>query len=128
MKNPTPIFLALIFISQLSGCSSSQKTVTPPTTIVEHKITKSVTPHLWSGHKVLPESEALCAEKSKSILHSLGFKSVVQNGSFTYGNFNDNRAALKCLTVAKQTFVYYAVAGPQVKLVETLRNEIAWKF
>ncbi|GAA0820218.1 hypothetical protein KO495_06570 [Colwellia sp. D2M02] len=110
----------------------NNKQATAPTTVkTQHTIVtvpKTYAPHLWSGHKALPESVELCAQKSQSILNSLGFKSVVQNGNYTYGNFNDNRAALKCFTQSEQTIVYYAVAGPQVTLVEKLRNEIAWKF
>ncbi len=89
---------------------------------------KSYTPQLWSHHQLLNETPALCAEKGVSILTSLGFNSVIKNGNYVYGNFNMNRAAIKCVQVNEQTFVYTAVAGADVKLVEKLRNEIAWKL
>lgn len=100
-------------------------------TVTETKLVtveKEYTPQLWSHHKVVKESPALCAVKGVSILNSLGFKSVVKNGNYVYGNFSNNRAAIKCVTVDKQTFVYAAVAGADVKTVEKLRNEIAWKL
>lgn len=115
------ILLLLIFVLALAGCASNPeiKTVT---------IEKTFTPHLWSDHKELNESVEMCAIKGESILSSLGFKSVVKNGNYVYGNFNDNRAAIKCVKVSGKTFVYVAVAGPEVKLVEKLRNEIVWKL
>ncbi|WP_217693834.1 hypothetical protein [Thalassotalea sp. PP2-459] len=91
-------------------------------------VEKEYTPQLWSHHKLLKETPELCAVKGVSILSSLGFKSIVKNGNYVYGNFSSNRAAIKCVSVNKQTFVYTAVAGADVKLVEKLRNEIAWKL
>lgn len=91
-------------------------------------VAKEYTPQLWSHHKILKESPELCAVKGVTILNSLGFKSVVKNGHYVYGNFNNNRAAFKCVEVNQQTFVYLAVAGADVKIVEKLRNEIAWKL
>jgi hypothetical protein len=91
-------------------------------------VSKEYTPQLWSHHILLEESPALCADKGVSILNSLGFKSVVKNGNYAYGNFTNNRAAIKCVSVNNKTFVYTAVAGSDVKLVEKLRNEIAWKL
>ena len=124
-------YLTLAFIITLSGCASSpEKTpeskVVPKTKLVTVK--KEYTPQIWSHHKLLKETPELCAVKGVSILKSLGFKSVVQNGNYVYGNFSNNRAAIKCVKVDKQTFVYTAVAGADVKVVEELRNEISWKL
>ena len=50
------------------------------------------------------------------------------SGSYVYGNYINNRAAIKCTRVENKTFVYAVVAGPKVKIVERLRNEIIWKL
>jgi hypothetical protein len=89
---------------------------------------KTYIPQLWSHHKqlnILPEQ---CAVKGIEILKSLGFSSVVKNGTYVYGNFELNRATIKCVGVDKHTFVYTAVAGESVKQVEQLRNKISWKL
>lgn len=115
----------------MSGCASNPENAAEPKVITKTKLVtvkKEYTPQLWSHHKLLNETPELCAEKGVSILNSLGFKSVVKNGNYVYGNFSSNRAAIKCVTVNKQTFVYTAVAGADVKLVEKLRNEISWKL
>jgi len=85
-------------------------------------------PQLWSHHKQLDISSEQCATNGVDILNSLGFSSVVQNGNYVYGNFNYNRATIKCVNVADRTFVYTAVAGKDVTQVEQLRNQIAWKL
>ena len=71
---------------------------------------------------------SLCALKGLSALKSLGFTSVVQNKNFVYGNFHDNRAAVKCVPKGDASFVYLAVAGPDKAIVERLRNELSWKI
>ncbi|MBF7072309.1 hypothetical protein ISG33_02685 [Glaciecola sp. MH2013] len=124
-------YLSLALIITLSGCAVSQKEMPEPKVVTETKLVtveKEYTPQLWSHHKTLKETPEVCAMKGESILNSLGFKSVVKNGNYVYGNFNNNRAAIKCVKVSKQTFVYTAVAGADVKLVEKLRNEIASKL
>jgi hypothetical protein len=124
-------YLTLALIILLSGCATSLEKEPDTNAIAKTKlitVKKEYTPQLWSHHKLLKESPALCAEKGVSILNSLGFKSVVKNGNYVYGNFSNNRAAIKCVTVNNQTFVYTAVAGADVKLVEKLRNEISWKL
>ncbi|MDP5143371.1 hypothetical protein ORJ00_11505 [Rheinheimera baltica] len=86
------------------------------------------TPKLWSGHKVLTLSAEQCAVKGKAVLETMQFGSVVQNGNYVYGNYLQNRAAIKCVALDKGSFVYVAVAGQQKKAVEELRNEIVWQF
>lgn len=114
-------FIAILFLLVLSGCASNQeiKTIT---------IQKEFAPNIWSGHKELKISVESCATKGVSILESLGFKNIVKNGNYVYGNYSNNRAAVKCVSVANVTFVYAAVAGPKVELVEKLRNEIIWQL
>lgn len=85
-------------------------------------------PHLWSGQKIIDQSPELCATNGVKILKSLSFVSVVKNGSYVYGNLMANRAAIKCVPNGESTFVYAAVAGPDVKQVERLRNEIVWRL
>jgi len=75
--------------------------------------------------RVSPE---ICAERGVSTLSALGFKSIVKNGNYVYGNFNKNQSAIKCVDIEDKTFVYLAVAGEKVELVEKLRNDIAWKI
>lgn len=85
-------------------------------------------PQLWSHHKLLEISANECSNNAFSILNTLGFKSVVRNELYVYGNLNGNRATIKCVDIANNSFVYTAVAGANVKIVERLRNEIAWKL
>ena len=89
---------------------------------------KSSPPQLWSDHKSLNIPIDVCSLKGYSTLKSLGFTNVVRNGNYSYGNFNDNRAAVKCVEMNNGSFVYLAVAGPEKEVVEKLRNEISWKF
>lgn len=124
-------YLTLAFIITLSGCASNPEKAPEPKVITKTKlvtIKTEYTPQLWSHHKLLKETPELCAVKGVSILNSLGFKSVVKNGNYVYGNFSNNRATIKCVKFNKQTFVYTAVAGADVKVVEKLRNEISWKL
>ena len=112
--------ICIIVISLLSGCVSVPN---------ENKsVVKKLPPQLWSTHKELNVNVSLCALKGVSALKSLGFTSVVQNKNFVYGNFHDNRAAVKCVAKGKNSFVYLAVAGPDKNIVEKLRNEISWKM
>jgi uncharacterized protein YceK len=123
------IFLTLFIF--LTGCSSipiddSTKNIEKNIEVVT--IEKDVIPQIWSDHKVLDISEDVCAQKAVDILTSLGFKSIVKNNTYVYGNYINNRAAIKCARVNNKTFVYAVVAGPKVKVVERLRNEIVWKL
>lgn len=115
----------------LTGCTSAPNSLSESKVVTKTKVVtlnKEYTPQIWSHHKLLPESPSLCVEKGVNILSSLGFKSIVKNGTYVYGNFSSNRAVIKCVKISQQTFVYTAVAGADVKLVEKLRNEIAWKL
>ena len=120
MKN---ILILLLSILIISGCGSIEPR---KNTGIIGKMENP--PHLWSFHKVLEVEVKACALKGLSSLKSLGFKRVVQNGSYTYGIFNDNRAAVKCVDLEEKSLVYLAVAGQDKQIVEKLRNELAWKF
>jgi len=85
-------------------------------------------PQLWSHHKLLEISADECSNNALSILNTLGFNSVVKNELYVYGTLNGNRAAIKCIKMSGNSFVYTAVAGADVKSVEKLRNEISWKL
>lgn len=113
----------------LSGCTSNTTKHTHQEKEVEVRtIQKEFTPHIWSDHKILKISADACAQKGTEILESLGFNQIVKNGSYVYGNYSNNRAVIKCALVGENTFVYAAVAGPKVKVVEKLRNEIVWQL
>lgn len=121
--------VAIGFLILVSGCASNANKETRQEKEVEvHTIQKEFTPHIWSDHKILNVSTQACAEKGKEILGSLGFNQIVKNGSYVYGNYSNNRAVIKCTSVDGRTFVYAAVAGPKVKVVEKLRNEIVWQL
>lgn len=81
-------------------------------------------PQLWSDHKQLNLSVGACADKGYKVLQKLGFSKIVQNQFNVYGNFQNNRAAVKCVDQNQQSFVYAMVAGEDVKQVEKLRNAI----
>lgn len=122
-------YAVIIFLVLLGGCSSNAaKEKQSEKEIEVRTIQKEYTPQIWSGHKSLNISAEKCAEKGVVILESLGFNKVVKNGNYVYGNYSNNRAAIKCVAVEKNTFVYAAVAGAQVKIVEKLRNEIVWQL
>lgn len=126
-------YMSLTLVILLAGCASSTKEPVEPKVITKTttkfvSVPKEYTPQLWSHHKLLKSSPETCANKGVNILRELGFKSVVKNGHYVYGNFSNNRAAIKCVEMNASTFVYSAVAGADVKLVEKLRNEIAWKL
>jgi hypothetical protein len=125
--------MSLALVILLAGCASSTKEPVEPQVITKTTtkfvtVSKEYTPQLWSHHELLKGSPETCANKGVNILRELGFKSVVKNGHYVYGNFSNNRAAIKCVEMNDSTFVYTAVAGADVKLVEKLRNEIAWKL
>ena len=113
------ILIILFFI--LNGCAANKETK-----IITIK--KSFAPQIWSDHKLFKGSLEMCSSKGKSILESLTFNKIVKNGHFVYGNFSNNRAVIKCVSIPEGTFVYTAVAGPNVKVVEKLRNEIMWQL
>ena len=85
-------------------------------------------PNLWSGHKAVSYSPDECASRGVKILEALSFIGVVRSGNYVYGNLLANRAAIKCVSHGNGTFVYAAVAGPEVRQVERLRNEIVWRL
>lgn len=122
-----PIFI--LFLISLTGCASNAPVPSKQGAGVEVRtIQKEYTPQVWSDHKVLKISAETCAEKGAKILESLGFNQIVKNGTYVYGNYASNRAAIKCVSINEGTFVYSVVAGPEVKFVEKLRNEIAWQL
>jgi len=123
---------AFAILLTLTGCSSTQVVKEKPGNKEVVGIKEDKIPQLWTGQKELTESIEVCAFKAESILSSLGFskitKSVYESQTYIYANFVNNRAGLHCTSVGGKTFVYGAVAGPDVKTVETLRNNIFWKF
>ncbi len=120
--------LALIVLSLLASGCASNTAVQEPVEVVT--VQKEFPPQLWSDHKELGISTEACAEKGMQILNSLGFTQVVKSrhGEYLYGNYSNNRAAIKCITVKGQTLVYAIVAGPKKAVVEKLRNEIMWQY
>jgi rhodanese-related sulfurtransferase len=72
----------------------------------------------------------VCRKKATGILKALGFSNLVTSlhGDYVYGNYVGNRAAVKCVPLDEGTFLYASVAGPDVKEVERLRNEIMWQY
>ncbi len=85
-------------------------------------------PQLWSDHKLLQIPVDACAERAFNVLSALGYSGVVRNGNYSYGNFNENRAAVKCVDNGGSSFVYLAVAGPRRETVEGLRDAITRKL
>lgn len=117
-------YLPILCLVALAGCSS-----TPPRPASETSETVFLEPpHLWSGQKIVKQTPESCANNGLKILESLSFVGVVKNGSYVYGNLLANRAAIKCVPNGQDTFVYAAVAGPEKKQVERLRNEIVWRL
>jgi hypothetical protein len=121
LKGVSMKYLPLLFLVALVGCSSNPPQPTPDTVFSEP-------PHLWSGQKVVGQTPDSCAANGVKILKALSFVSVVKNDSYVYGTLMANRAAIKCIPNGEETFVYAAVAGPDVKQVERLRNEIVWRL
>lgn len=121
--------ITVVALILLSGCASNAvKEANSGQEVEVRTIQKEFTPHIWSDHKVLKISPEICAEKGAEILASLGFNQIVKNGTYVYGNYSNNRAVIKCALIADGTFVYAVVAGPKVKVVEKLRNEIVWQL
>ena len=85
-------------------------------------------PQLWSHHKILDVNSEECAVKGQVILETLGFSSIIKNDKYVYGNLDGNRATIKCVDLSDQSFVYIAVAGANIKLVEKIRNKISWQL
>lgn len=90
--------------------------------------TTNQVPQLWSSHKLLDISIEQCAKKGYQALQDLGFSQIVQSQYYIYGNYLNNCAAVKCVVLNEQSFVYTAAAGEDVKQVEKLRNEIMKKL
>lgn len=109
--------LVILAVLVTAGCKKSEATTS-----------SGKPPQLWSSHKQLDVPVDVCAAKALDALKSLGFTGVAQNGDFAYGNSFENRAAVKCVALASGSFVYFAVAGPDKEIVETLRNQIAKKL
>lgn len=106
------VFVIVLFFVSLAG----------------HASAASKPPQLWSHHKQMKISAEACSAKGHRALKVLGFASVVKNGNYVYGNYLGNRAAVKCASLDKGSFLYLAVAGPDKDIVEKLRNEISKKF
>ncbi|MBU1620988.1 MAG: hypothetical protein KJ556_12020 [Gammaproteobacteria bacterium] len=120
---------AVVFLILLGGCATNATKDTNQENGGEVRtIQREFAPHIWSDHKMLKIPAEACADKGTEILESLGFIEIVKNGSYVYGNYSNNRAVIKCTSVGASTFVYAAVAGPKVKVVERLRNEIVWQL
>lgn len=88
----------------------------------------SSVPQLWSHHKILDVNSERCAIKGQVILEALGFTSIIKNDKYVYGNLDGNRATIKCVDLSGKSFVYTAVAGSDIKLVEKIRNKISWQL
>ena len=127
------VFLISVYTAVNYGESLSSFTTQYFETDQQATLVKTYTPHLWSDFKVLAIDPELCSMKGKNILESLSFKSISRNlkydkAKYVYGNFNDNRASITCAKLEDKTFVYTSVAGPDVELVQKLRNEIVWQL
>ena len=124
--------LPLMVVLALSGCVIN----TAPEKTDDEKNVKVVTlqkefpPQIWSDHKHLKISASACGEKSQVILNSLGFTHITKSpyGEYVYANYSNNRAAIKCVPMGEESFVYAIVSGPEKALVEKLRNEIVWQL
>jgi hypothetical protein len=114
--------IAVLVVSALfAGCAASG-------TRNEVEPTEPTPLQLWSHHKSLDQSVAACGERAYDALKTLGFSNVVRNGDYSYGNFGDSRAAVKCVEMPKGSFVYFAVASTKKETAEVLRNRISTKF
>lgn len=87
---------------------------------------------LWTGNKLLVGDIAACTKKVEATLISVGFtnitKSVYPAETYFYANLNENRTGIHCTSIKGQTFVYGSVAGVDIKMVESLRNDIFGKL
>jgi hypothetical protein len=117
------ISLAILVTALTSACATSGRNRD------SNEIVAAATPpQVWSDHKLLDVSVAVCADRAVTVLNTLGYSHVVKNGNYSYGDFKENRAAVKCVESAERSFVYFIVAGPRRETVEQLRNEIARKL
>jgi tetratricopeptide (TPR) repeat protein len=85
----------------------------------------AATPELWSGHRELTVPADVCAERAQALLERLAVGQVQRNQLYTYGNADRHRIAVKCVPLAKGSFVYYAVAGGDRAKAEAWRDRIA---
>jgi hypothetical protein len=70
---------------------------------------------LWTGNKLLVGDIAACTNVTKSVYPA---------ETYFYANLNENRTGIHCTSIKGQTFVYGSVAGVDIKMVESLRNDI----
>ena len=121
------LFKLMLALLVISGCASNSQ-VQNQTEVVT--LQKEFPPQIWSDHRELDISASACSEKGIQILNSLGFVQVVRSSydEYIYGNYSNNRAAIKCISINNQTLVYSIVAGPKKAVVERLRNEIMWQY
>ena len=125
-------FYAFVLLFIVSGCSSTSTVPKASETSNVITIKENPTPQLWTFQKEITGTIETCAVKAESILKLQGYsnitKSIYAEQTYFYANFANNRAGVHCTSVGGKMFVYGAVAGIDVKIVETLRNNIAWKF
>ena len=82
-------------------------------------------PELWSWFKDLPKPKEACLTQSFLALSEVGLKNMRKNEYGFYGNIENNRIVVKCLsTDTNHSKVMVAVAGLNRKSVESLRNRI----
>ena len=121
-------YLSILMLAILTGCVVLPAEQPAPEPQPSADTLFSPPPQLWSSQKMLSQSPEACASEAVEILKALQFVSVAKNGTYVYGNLLSNRAAIKCVPNGEGTFVYTAVAGPEKKQVERLRNEIFWRL
>lgn len=121
-------YLSILMLAILTGCVVLPAEQPTPEPQPSADTIFSPPPQLWSSQKMLSQSPEACASEAVEILKALQFVSVAKNGTYVYGNLLSNRAAIKCVPNGEGTFVYTAVAGPEKKQVERLRNEIFWRL
>ena len=82
-------------------------------------------PELWSWFKDLQQPKEVCLTQSFLALSEVGLKNTTQNEYGFYGNIENNRVVVKCLsTDSNSSKVMVAVAGSNRKSVESVRNNI----
>jgi hypothetical protein len=114
--------ILLIVLAMMAGCAA------PGMQNSANRRQQSTVLQLWSDHKSLDVPVGLCGEMAAGALTALGFSNVARNGFYAYGNFEDSRAAVKCVEMPEGSFVYFAVASPRKGTAEELRNRIARQF
>jgi hypothetical protein len=119
-ERPLRTISVLVVAALLGGCAASGTR--------EPEADSGAPLELWSDHKSLEVPVAVCGEKGFNVLTALGFSNVVRNGDFSYGNMDENRAAVKCVQMPQGSFVYFAVASRDRATAEKLRNSIARKW